>query len=1177
MVKKYYFLLVGVFLIIQGVGAQAVTYIVNSNNDVDDGTCNAAHCSLREAIKASEADGKRSIINFNIPGPSPQTIVPSGVLPVINADSTEIGIPNSNPNKVVIDFSFRDIGGATFFQINGNQTKIYGLDFVKMLYNNNNDHIISIGTGVKAANEVNINNCAFFQDNSTMPNINRKAIEINQGDKVVIDSNYFGTDRISSQIYSTNGSILIQNTQASNTFNINNNIFVTKVDGVEAHGGDGLISKNIFGAYDTTKSLNFLDPDYAILLSEGNKYTVDNNFFFGQTKNSILINNLMALTEIRRNRFHLTNQTIAHTGNSAATIGIINNYARNGKGGFVSSSMTGSYSLNIDGNDVSIYDVFYGNTLDPAINLAGYSNNRITCISGVVTFLDNTNSPKPNTPTVVSVNRNQILGTSDPNMFVAVYANPNTGCPNTPTVCQGGILLGTTQANALGSWVLNVNYPNKNTISAYQYKLGTGYNIFSEFSPCYTCTNNFKETFSPTICATSNVTYRGKNYSASNPYDSIVVPGDGVSICDSVFVVKLNVKNATREFRAVNYCYNQSISICGVTIDKNKSVDSCKLLNSAGCDSIIVFTGTERGYSQLSQTICSNSNLNVLGEIFDANRTSGTVVKPGGSFGCDTVIDVNITVKNYAETNISQLLCPGEFIQVGPKRFDINNPKGSNTFVNGSATGCDSIVNVDLSFINAVSFQNYSICENDSISIPGTGRFISTRKLNDTLYVPKGAGVRCDSTIFIKVTPMLSAIGIYRQEICRTDTLRLGQKQEIFHAGRLSGSFVDNNTAANGCDSITQVVLTVLPDAIGRLDTIACEGEIITLYNKQFTQASPSGNLKTTLKSYRGCDTFAMVNVTFIPKKTGFANPVICRNGSIQIGGTVFSASNPTGQVVINRTATQGCDSTVNVNVTIAPSIIPTYVKEDLLCNEPNSGSLTIQSISAGAGNLLITIDNKNAVNFTPGQLFSGLGEGLHNIKITDAFGCDTTITINIDRSQTLSLTLPNDTLISQGASITINSQQNFVPRKITWDPPTYLSCSDCLNPKATPDQDTKYTLTLEDEFGCEIKEDILIRVKIDEADIYMPNVFSPYNDSNNDIVYPEFRFPSRTKINIFRVFDRWGALVFERLNGGIGEKIAWNGIYNGRTLNPGVYTYAIQYESLNQEAKQKTAYEILS
>jgi CSLREA domain-containing protein len=47
--------------------AWAATLTVNSGNDVDDGVCNATHCSLREAINAANASSSADTIAFNLP------------------------------------------------------------------------------------------------------------------------------------------------------------------------------------------------------------------------------------------------------------------------------------------------------------------------------------------------------------------------------------------------------------------------------------------------------------------------------------------------------------------------------------------------------------------------------------------------------------------------------------------------------------------------------------------------------------------------------------------------------------------------------------------------------------------------------------------------------------------------------------------------------------------------------------------------------------------------------------------------------------------------------------------------------------------------------------------------------------------------------------------------------
>ena len=65
--------------------AATTTFTVNSIDDVDDGTCDPTHCSLREAITAANAIIGTDRIEFNIPGAGPHTIQPSPALPTITS------------------------------------------------------------------------------------------------------------------------------------------------------------------------------------------------------------------------------------------------------------------------------------------------------------------------------------------------------------------------------------------------------------------------------------------------------------------------------------------------------------------------------------------------------------------------------------------------------------------------------------------------------------------------------------------------------------------------------------------------------------------------------------------------------------------------------------------------------------------------------------------------------------------------------------------------------------------------------------------------------------------------------------------------------------------------------------------------------------------------------------
>ena len=117
------------------------------------------------------------------------------------------------------------------------------------------------------------------------------------------------------------------------------------------------------------------------------------------------------------------------------------------------------------------------------------------------------------------------------------------------------------------------------------------------------------------------------------------------------------------------------------------------------------------------------------------------------------------------------------------------------------------------------------------------------------------------------------------------------------------------------------------------------------------------------------------------------------------------------------------------------------------------------------------------------------------------------------------------------------------------------LSCADCSSPTATIDASMNYTVIITDlETGCSYSEIVSVR-KINECSedlISMPNAFSPNGDGINDT----YQMYSGTieEIEFFRVFDRWGALVFESND----RNFAWNGKYKGRTVGEGVYIYLL-------------------
>ena len=99
----------------------------------------------------------------------------------------------------------------------------------------------------------------------------------------------------------------------------------------------------------------------------------------------------------------------------------------------------------------------------------------------------------------------------------------------------------------------------------------------------------------------------------------------------------------------------------------------------------------------------------------------------------------------------------------------------------------------------------------------------------------------------------------------------------------------------------------------------------------------------------------------------------------------------------------------------------------------------------------------------------------------------------------------------------------------------------------STPGEDITYYIEVYDSLGCMVIDTINITVNYNP--LFIPNGFSPNNDNNNDVLYVRGGGVSSIQ---FRVFDKWGNLVFESFDMDTG----WDGTYKGKLLNTGVFVY---------------------
>jgi len=111
----------------------------------------------------------------------------------------------------------------------------------------------------------------------------------------------------------------------------------------------------------------------------------------------------------------------------------------------------------------------------------------------------------------------------------------------------------------------------------------------------------------------------------------------------------------------------------------------------------------------------------------------------------------------------------------------------------------------------------------------------------------------------------------------------------------------------------------------------------------------------------------------------------------------------------------------------------------------------------------------------------------------------------------------------------------------------------------------TTYTI----EGACGNSDTTMISVidcTIPDPHVYIPNVFSPNGDGENDVLY--VRGEGITGLE-FIVFNRWGEKIFESVDVNHG----WDGTYKGKKCMPGVYTYManVTFSNLQQVVQAGT------
>lgn len=191
----------------------------------------------------------------------------------------------------------------------------------------------------------------------------------------------------------------------------------------------------------------------------------------------------------------------------------------------------------------------------------------------------------------------------------------------------------------------------------------------------------------------------------------------------------------------------------------------------------------------------------------------------------------------------------------------------------------------------------------------------------------------------------------------------------------------------------------------------------------------------------------------------------------------------------------------------------------------------------------------------------------IYTLTVSNDVGCvwEATHTVNVHDINTLLNVEANPQIVVAGQTSQLTA--TFNPNwRYQWAPQDgSLSDPNIHNPIAKPTKTTSYTVTVTDEIGCTATASITITVQNCLEAVFIPNAFSPNNDSKNDELCVYSRPGTITKMELV-IFNRWGEKVF----GTSDPNACWDGFYKNQKLSPDVFGYLLMVQCPDGEEVTK-------
>jgi len=311
--------------------------------------------------------------------------------------------------------------------------------------------------------------------------------------------------------------------------------------------------------------------------------------------------------------------------------------------------------------------------------------------------------------------------------------------------------------------------------------------------------------------------------------------------------------------------------------------------------------------------------------------------------------------------------------------------------------------------------------------------------------------------------------------------------------------------------------------------------------------------------------------------------PLVCSNDSnavivanVQGGVPVYNYQWNTGSTAPQLTGlgfgnylllirdSNGCTLTDSVQVLLPDSLAVEIQNTDPQCFGGANGRVRLV-VSGGASPYRYSLDGGA---FGGSSTFIGLQAGAYTLQVRDGHGCITSLATSLSNPLPVSVMLGADTTIVLGQSVTLAPEVNNTVglTNTAWHSALLenLSCVDspaCTEILVQPFFTNTYFITVKDANGCmgQASQQVIVEKP---RGVYVPTGFTPNSDGENDLLVVHGKSRQVQNVRLFRVYDRWGELVYEDHNFNVNtDGRGWDGQWRGKDCAPGVYIWYLEAE----------------